>query len=70
MAPVGPVGPTSPISPVLANVIIMSSSAEKLEASPLMNEHGTLKYPVASVETAVIAKNAKSLASNLFEILK
>jgi hypothetical protein len=47
-----------------------SSSAEKLEARPLTNEQGTLKYPVDSVETAVIAKNAKSFASSLFEILK
>jgi hypothetical protein len=43
-----------------------SSAAEKFEARPLTYETGTLKYPVASVIVPVIAKNAKSFASNLF----
>jgi hypothetical protein len=53
------------MSPVRAKVITTSSAEEKLAASPLTYETGTLKYPVVSVIVPVIAKNAKSFASCL-----
>jgi hypothetical protein len=59
----------SPISPVLANVIMMSSLAEKLVAEPLTYAQTTSKYPAFSV-MRLIVNSAKSAAFNRFEILK
>jgi hypothetical protein len=58
------------LSPVLAKVIITSSLLEKDVAEPDILEHGTLKYPVASVIAPSMVKIAKSSAFNLLEILK
>jgi hypothetical protein len=57
------------MSPVLAKVIIISSSFENEDAEPETYDEFTTKYPVSSVIEDIV-NIAKSIGSNLFDILK
>jgi hypothetical protein len=57
------------MSPVLAKVIIISSALSNAEAEPDTYEELTTKYPVSSLIEDIV-NIAKSLGSNLFDILK